>query len=379
MTSNRPLHVTSSFLPPLNEYIAYLEKIWDSKQVTNNGPFVRKLESQLAHYLEAKHVIPVTNGDTGLRLALRALEVSGEVITTPLTYVSTLSSIAWSGLTPVFADIQKDSLTIDPQAVEEAITARTGAIMATHVYGIPCDVRRLETIADKYGLRLIYDAAHAFGVNYLERRLTNFGEVSMVSLHGTKLFHTCEGGILVTDDDQIAERLEWMRRSGHRGTEAFHGLGINAKMSELHAAMGLCNLKHLDFIIDRRKRAWEAYKKLLCGRYGLSLPRLPETTSYNYAYFPVLFRSEADLQCALQTMAERNIFPRRYFYPALNQVAELGARAPMPVADDVSCRVLCLPLSESITRDDVQQVVDAIEIASRLDGAQHAQSRPRDD
>lgn len=364
MNSTRPLHVTEAFLPPIEEYVAYLERIWANGQVTNNGPLVKELEAQLASYLGVKHVIAVSNGDAGLRLALRALDLTGEVITTPLSYVSTTSSILWSGLIPVFADVDRCSLTIQPDAVEQAITPRTSAIMATHVYGIPCDVDQLESIAAKYGIRIIYDAAHAFGVKFQGRGLVNYGDVSMVSLHATKLFHTCEGGILATNNDQLAARLEWMRRFGHKGTEAFYGVGINAKMSELHAAMGLCNLKHLDRIMDQRKRAWETYAQNLLGSNQLSMPQQPEGTTYNFAYFPLIFPTAAALRRALQSMAERKIFARRYFYPSLNQVAELGSPVTMPVADDVAPRVLCLPLSAATSSNDLQRVVDAIAVGS---------------
>ena len=356
----RMLHVTQSFLPPLEDYLAYLEGIWERRQVTNNGPLLKELERRLASYLEVKHVIAVSNGDAGLRLALRGLGITGEVITTPFSYVSTMSSIIWSGLTPVFADIDKATLTIDPAAVEQAITPRTSAIMATHVYGIPCNVQQLGAVAKKHGLQIIYDAAHAFGVKYEEQGLANFGAVSMVSMHATKLFHTCEGGVLATNNDELAERLEWMRRFGHDGPESFHGVGINAKMSEMHAAMGLCNLKYIDSILAARKAAWEAYEASFRGSEELSLPRWPASTIYNFAYFPLIFPSEAALLRAMQYLAEQNIFPRRYFYPMLNRVAQLGTCVAMPVADDVAPRVLCLPLSAEISVDDIQRVVEAI-------------------
>lgn len=322
---------------------------------------VQELEAKLQEYLGVKHVILVSNGDAGLRLCLKSMELTGEVITTPFTYVSTVSSIIWTGLKPVFADIEPDTLTIDPEQVEKAITPNTSAILATHVYGNPCDVHRLKEIADKHNLKLIYDAAHAFGVKYEGRGITNFGDVSMISLHATKLFHTGEGGLLATNDSQLAEQLEWRRRFGHDGPEKYHGVGINAKMSELHAAMGLCNLKHIDEIIKKRQQSALSYKKALIGS-SLLQPIIRDKTSWNFMYFPVLFPNEKSLKIALKKWNLNGIYPRRYFFPSLCSLTNWGETfSETPISSNVAKKVICLPLSYETTQNQIDRIFDYYE------------------
>ena len=358
---NKSLYVTESFLPPIDEYIERLRTIWESGQLTNNGSLVRELESRLCDYLGVKHCVLVSNGDAGLRIAIRGLDLAGEVITTPFSYVSTASSIKWLGLTPVFADIEPDSLTIDPEKVEQSITPKTSAIMATHVYGNPCDVDRLNEIAKRHNLRIIYDAAHAFGVEYQGAGIAGFGDVSMFSLHATKLFHSGEGGLLATNNSAIAEQVEWRRRFGHKGAEEFHGPGINAKMSELHAAMGLCVLDHIDEIFSRREVASQTYDRLISDyQVNLKRPVLRDGTKYNHAYYPVLFESQTALVNAFESLKSEHIFPRRYFYPSLNTVKTLGEFSDQPVAESVAPRAACLPLSAQTTESDICRVVNGI-------------------
>ena len=358
---NEPLHVTRSYLPPVDEYMSRLKAVWASGQATNNGPLVRELEQKLAEYHGVNHALCVSNGDAGLHVAIRALDLTGEVITTPFSYVSTLSSLVWSGLKPVFADIDPHTFTVDPNLVEDSITDATSAILVTHVFGNPCDVEALEDIAQRHKLKLIYDAAHAFGVTYKGRGVLNFGDVSMVSLHATKLFHCGEGGLLTSNDEQLAHRLDWTRRFGHDGTEAFHGVGVNAKMSELHAAMGLCVLDHIAEVIAKRKATCQLYDQVIADlQLPLTKQVIREGASENYSYYPVLFESEAKLLESMEILAGAQVFPRRYFYPSLNTIKEICDVVSMPISESVASRILCLPLSTEMTADDVQRVVSNI-------------------
>ena len=360
---NDPLHVTRSFLPPQDEYVARLETVWNSGQATNNGQLVQELEQKLAAYHKVENALCVSNGDAGLHVAIRALELSGEVITTPFSYVSTLSSIVWSGLKPVFADIDPETLTVDVNKVEAAISPDTTAIMVTHVFGNPCDVDALADITERHNLKLIYDAAHAFGVTYNGQAVLNFGHVSMVSLHATKLFHCGEGGLLASNDAELSDRMDWIRRFGHDGTEAFHGVGINAKMSELHAAMGLCVLEHMPSVIRNRKSICELYDQAIADRkLPLTKPVTRVGASENYSYYPVLFESESQLLDSMETLAGAQVFPRRYFYPSLNTVKEICDVVHMPISESIASRILCLPLSTEMNADDVERVVSHVSV-----------------
>lgn len=324
--------------------------------------------SELEHKLQSYHRIQmpvhcVANGSLGLQIALKALGVKGEVVTTPFSYVATTSCPLWEGCTVKFADIEAEALTIDPDAVEAAITPQTEAILATHVFGNPCDVEALEAISDKYGVALIFDAAHAFGVTYKGKSILEYGDASMVSLHATKLFHTVEGGFVVAKDPAVAERMEWMRRFGHKGQEEFHGVGTNAKLSEFHAAMGLCNLNHIDEILEKRKVIFEAYEQAVCnaGTVSLSSLKYRAGSSRNYAYYPLLLKSEAALLATVAKLQAIGIFPRRYFYPALDQVADLAdSSLECETSLNISRRILCLPLSDSLNLSIVDQVCGEI-------------------
>lgn len=351
--------VTKSYLPPIEEYQAYLDRIWATNQLTNYGPLVQELEIKLKDNLGVKHLFFVSNGTIALQIAIKTLGEPGEIITTPFSYVATTSSIDWEGFTPVFVDIDPETLCIDPDLVEAAITPQTRAILPTHVYGIPCAVEKIEQIAHKNGLKVIYDAAHTFGVSYNGKSLASYGDISTLSFHATKLFHTVEGGAIITDDDELAHKVSYMRNFGHRGQEDYWGLGINGKNSEFHAAMGLCNLPHLPEIIAARKQVSEWYDELLAGT-GLVRPSLPEGTVYNYAYYPVVFPSEEALVTARDRMNQEEIFPRRYFYPSLNHLPYVSS-AIVPAAEGASSRVLCLPLYPGLEREDVEHVVQIIQ------------------
>ncbi|HMS07870.1 MAG TPA: DegT/DnrJ/EryC1/StrS family aminotransferase, partial [Pyrinomonadaceae bacterium] len=282
----------------------------------------------------------------------------GEIITTPFSYVATVSSIVWEGCTPVFVDIDPEYWTIDEKLIEAAITERTSAILATHVFGNPCNVEAIEAIANKHGLKVIYDAAHCFGVRYKGESLLNRGDVSTLSFHATKLFHTGEGGAIVCRDENVAKEVFDHHNFGHNGPEEFFGLGINGKMSEINAAMGLAVLEHIDVIISRRKAVCEAYDAALGGS-GLKRISLREGTEWNHSYYPVVFESEESLLKVKDEMNRQEIFPRRYFYPSLNRLPYLP-ELNLPVAEDISRRILCLPLSDSVRADKVSCIVEIV-------------------
>jgi len=349
----KPIHVTKAFLPPLEEYVSLLEGIWERGQLTNNGPLVKQLEEQLREHLGVRHLVLVANGTLALQIAIKAMGLKDEVITTPFSYVATTSSLVWESCTPVFADVEPDTLTLDPVEVEKAITPKTTAILATHVYGNPCDCEALAKIADRHGLQLLYDAAHAFGVEYLEQPIMTFGHASIISFHATKLFHSCEGGAIATDDDELADRFRYMRNFGHKGQEEFWGVGINGKMSELHAAMGLANLGHLDEVRTSRGSIAAIYRHELglenefCWR---------EHAKLRDAYYPFLYPSERELLQARERLNSAGIFPRRYFFPCLSELPYLSATLSCPSSRRASKRVLCLPLSHDITRQEGERI-----------------------
>jgi dTDP-4-amino-4,6-dideoxygalactose transaminase len=349
------LNVTQTFLPPLEEYTELLRPVWESKWLTNRGELVRELETKLEAYLGVQTLLAVTNGTIALQIAIKALGLSGEIITTPFSYVATVSSIVWEGCTPVFVDIDREYLTIDENLIEAAITEKTSAILATHVYGNPCNVEAIDAIAKKHGLKVIYDAAHCFGVKYKGESILNWGDVSTLSFHATKLFHTGEGGAIVCRDPELAANIFNHHNFGHKGPEEFFGLGINGKMSELSAAMGLAVLPHLDDIVDARKAVCHAYEAGLSRRHFEPLA-LRKGTEWNYSYYPVRFASEALMLKVKDELNAIEIYPRRYFYPNLNRLPYIQYRE-MPVTDEISCRVLCLPLSHMISDQDIKRVI----------------------
>lgn len=348
------INVTKTYLPPLEEYTAYLQGIWERGHLTNHGPLLQELEEKLKKHLGVKHLFVVNNGTIALQIAIKALELKNEIITTPFSYVATTSSIAWENCTPVFADIDPKTLCINPDEIKKKITPSTTGILATHVYGIPCNVEAIRAIAEQNNLKVIYDAAHAFGVNYKGTSVLNYGDISTLSFHATKLFHTIEGGAIVTNDDALAHKISYMRNFGHNGPEAFFGEGINGKTSEFNAAMGLCILPKIPELIEARKRISEWYDELLKNT-SLEKPQLPEGTAYNYAYYPVLFKSEEQLLDARKKLNDNLIFPRRYFYPSLNTLNYVGNQEA-PVSEDVSKRVLCLPIYYDLKSEETRKI-----------------------
>ncbi len=337
------INVTKSYLPPLELYNSYLQKIWESGWLTNHGPFVLELENKLKEYFGVKHLFFLNNGTVALQIAIKSMDLKGEIITTPFSYVATTSSIVWEGCTPVFVDIDAQTLMIDPSKIEEKITDQTSAILATHVYGMPCDVEAIDAIAKKHKLKVIYDAAHAFGSVYNGNQLASYGDVSTLSFHATKLFHTVEGGAILTNDDALAHKIGYMRNFGHNGQEGFWGLGINGKTSEFYAAMGLCIFPDMPQVIEQRKIISQRYDEQFGDNKLVRLCGNKHNFEFNYAYYPVLFPSEVDLLQATKALNEADIFPRRYFYPSLNKLNYVD-NTEMPVAEDVARRVLCLPL-----------------------------------
>jgi dTDP-4-amino-4,6-dideoxygalactose transaminase len=355
------INVTKSFLPPIEEYTKYLEGIWQSGHLTNHGPLVNELEQKLKDFLQVKHLFYVNNGTIALQIAIKALEIKGEVITTPFSYVATTSSLVWENCTPVFADIDPSDYTIDEARIEEAITPRTTAILATHVYGIPCHVEAIRKIADRHKLKVVYDAAHAFGVRYKDASILNHGDVSTLSFHATKLFHTVEGGAIVTNDDDVAHRISYMRNFGHKGQEEFWGLGVNGKSSEIHAAMGLCLLPRIGEIIESRRKLSRLYDQYLNEfKLNLQRPVVPDTTEYNYSYYPVIVSSERELLTVKDNLNAAYIYPRRYFFPLLNTLPYLQERRHLPIAESISPRVLCLPLYYDLAAEDVRRICNII-------------------
>ncbi|WP_045221772.1 DegT/DnrJ/EryC1/StrS family aminotransferase [Desulfonatronum thioautotrophicum] len=355
--------VTRPFLPPLEEYQAYVKGIWDRGWLTNGGPLANTLELRLKEYLGVDHLLFVANGTVALQIAIKALDLRGEIITTPFSYVASTSSIVWEGCSPVMTDIRPDTLNIDPEKIEAAITGNTVAILAVHVFGNPCDTERIQDIAQKHGLRVIYDAAHAFGTTYRGRSLLSFGDVSTCSFHATKLFHTIEGGAVVCPDPDLLRRMALMRNFGHVTAEAFGEVGINGKNSEMHAAMGLCNLDHIESVIQARAGICEQYRARLQG-VPAAFQAISGDTRYNHAYFPVIFNSEPILLKVLEHLRLHSVFPRRYFYPSLTTLPYVQGQAA-PIAEDIARRILCLPLYVGLSTEEVDMICRLIKRAIR--------------
>lgn len=346
--------VTKPFLPDSKEYTTYLEGIWQRNWLTNNGPLVNELEIQLKEYLYIRHLLFVTNGTIAIQLAIKALGLKGQIITTPFSYVATTSSIVWEGCEPVFVDIDPKTLTINVSQIEQAITPDTSAILATHVFGNTCDIDAIDALAKKHNLKVIYDAAHCFGTTYKGKSAFQYGDVSTTSFHSTKLFHTIEGGAVFTPSADILKRLAYMRNFGHDGPDKFNGVGINAKNSEFHAAMGLCNLKHIESILKSRKEQSLIYNDLLQD-LEIQHMEIQKGCGFNYAYYPVIFHDEAMALKCKKALEALEIFPRRYFYPSLSSLDYVKPYAT-PVSDDVSKRILCLPLYHILSHEEQKMI-----------------------
>ena len=351
------INVTKTFLPPYSEYMQQLKRAWDKVWITNNGELVLELEDKLKTYLDVDHLIYASNGTVVLQLALKALGITGEVITTPFSYVATTNVLIWENCKPVFVDINPKNFCIDETKIEAAITPATQAILATHVYGYPCHVEAIERIAKKHGLYVIYDAAHAFGTSFNGTSIMNYGDISTCSFHATKVFHTVEGGCLITPNAQLADKVTLYRQFGHLGEEHI-SVGINGKNSEMHAAMGLCNLNYIDEILANRKECWIRYAEGLSNT-DFQLLELSEDVKYNYAYFPVVCSSEEALLDLIAVLKSHEIVPRRYFNPSLNTLPYLDYQ-PCPIAESISKRVLCLPLYYGLEISDQNRIIEIL-------------------
>ena len=352
------INVTKTFFPPLEEYQEQLQRIWMNQWLTNRGELVLELEEKLKKYLKVNHILVTNNGTIPIQIALKLLGNGGEIITTPFSYVATSAAIVWEHCKPIFVDINPEYLTIDETKIEAAITDKTTCILATHVFGNPCHVEAIEAIAQKHNLKVIYDAAHAFGVTYNGTAIFEYGDVSTCSFHATKLFHTGEGGALFTKDTKLQHQLFYSHNFGHDGPSAFHGLGINGKISELQAAMGLAVLPHMETILAERKRVVDFYNQNLDVTKVQTL-KIRQNTLWNYSYYPVIFKDEDTLLRVQKALNEEQIFPRRYFYPSLNTINYVE-NSSMPVSESIAARILCLPLYVELDQNNLQQIVSIL-------------------
>lgn len=352
------INVTKTFLPSIEEYTNQVQRAFDAEWITNRGALVKELEDNISNYLNVDNIIITNNGTTPLQIALHLFADQGEVITTPFSYVATTAAILWDRSIPVFVDIDEQYLTIDETKIEASITKRTKAILVTHVFGNPCNIDEIQRIAKKYDIKVIYDAAHCFGVKYKGQSVFKYGDVSTCSFHATKLFHTGEGGAMFTQDKELKHKLFYSHNFGHDGPENFHGLGINAKISELQAAMGLAVLPHMDAILESRKKVCEYYDENLTP---LKIQRLKirKETNWNYSYYPAIFENEDELKKVQKALNEKQIFPRRYFYPSLNKIKYVKG-STMPISESIASRILCLPLFFDVNKGDLEVICNTI-------------------
>lgn len=365
---NKQITVTSPLLPPLEEFIPYLQDIWDRKWITNNGHYHQELEKELCRYLGVDYISVFTNGTLPLITALQALRITGEVITTPYSFVATTHALWWNGIKPVFVDVDPETGNLDPSKIEAAITPKTTAIMPVHVYGNPCDVDAIQAIADKYGLKVIYDAAHAFGVKVNGQSILKAGDISTLSFHATKTYNTVEGGALVSHDEKTKQRIDYLKNFGFAGETEVVAPGINSKMDEIRAAYGLLNLRHVDAAIEARHKVVDRYRAELADIPGITFFKEKPGVKYNYSYFPVFVDAEKygisrdDLYFR---MRDADILGRRYFYPLISDFSTYrglpsATKENLPVATRMAQQVICLPMHHTLTPDDVTRVIALI-------------------
>lgn len=354
------INVTKTYLPPFEEYTVVLKKAWDKAWITNNGELVQELEMRLKQYLSVTNLLFTGNGTIVLQMALKALNITKEVITTPFSYVATTNAIIWEGCKPVFVDIDPNSCCIDANKIEASITSETQAILATHVYGIPCDVEIIESIAKKYELKVIYDGAHAFGVMYKGRSLLSYGDISTCSFHATKLFHTVEGGCIIANDKNVDHQLMLMRQFGHVGDEYF-STGINGKNSEFHAAMGLTILPKIAEIINMRKKIIEKYRHAFSETSIISpIQYLNPETEWNFSYYPIILKDEKELLYVMEQLQSESINARRYFYPSLNCLPYIPGKISCKISEQISKTVLALPLYHDLESEMQEKIIELV-------------------
>lgn len=364
----KPIYVTQPSLPPLEEFTEYLKQIWDSKILTNNGPFHQQFEKELADYLGVKYLSVFANGTLALVTALQALRITGEVITTPFSFVATTHSLWWNNIKPVFVDIEPDYFNIDPARIEAAITPQTTAIMPVHVYGNPCRVYEIQKIADTYGLKVIYDAAHAFGVTIDGNSILNYGDFSVLSFHATKTFNTIEGGAIICHDEKTKRRIDYLKNFGFADEVTVVEPGINAKMNEIQAAYGLLQLKHVDDYIEKRKKVTEYYRENLSEVKGVRVLNDIQGVRHSYTYFPILIDAKehgSTRDEVYEKLKKHNIYSRRYFYPLISQFPTYrglpsAAKGKMPVAEETADKVLCLPIYPDLDRDTQDLIINLL-------------------
>ena len=360
---NKKIEVTKTYLPNIDKYKSYIDEIFESGQITNNGHLVQKLERRLEEYLNVSNVILVANGTLALDVAYKALNLSGDVITTPFSFVATTSSIVSSSLNPLFSDIDPYTFNINSNLIEEIITKETSAIVPVHTFGNACEIEDIQKIAEQHNLKVVYDACHAFDVQYKEENILNYGDISTLSFHATKLFHTIEGGALIIKNDELASKVRriinfGIKRGGLKGGPNIIDLGMNAKMNEFEAAMGLCVLDDMKFIIEKRKVAYDCYSQTL--NKSFQFQEKNTNSSNNYSYFPIVMKSENQLLNIIKKMNQLQIFPRRYFYPPLNKLNYVEQGQFCSVAEDISNRILCLPLSHALDQKDQNIIINTV-------------------
>lgn len=356
---NKPIFVTQPTLANLSEFMGILEGVWERGILTHNGPLIQQLEKELAQKIGSSHLSIVNNGTIALQIAIKALDLKGEIITTPFTWVATVSAIKWEGCTPVFCDIDPETLNIDPAKIEELITDKTVAIMPVHVFGTACDVDAIEKIAKKHNLKVIYDAAHAIGTKKNQECIMNYGDISATSLHATKLFNTGEGGACITTDLELHKRIQRIRFFGHNEEKDVIEDGFNGKLTEIHAALGLANIKLYDEVLKDRETKYRYYKEKLGKMDSIRFQKIVDEET-NYSYFPIIFDSQEQLLAIEKRLNANNIFPRRYFYHSVNTYNKIVPYQATPISEDISNRILCLPLYFSLTLNDVDRIIDLI-------------------
>jgi len=359
MQNDNPIYVTQPSLAPLDEYTELLKGVWERGILTHNGPLVQQLEKDICEKEGIANFIAVSNGTIALQMAIKALELHGEIITSPFTWIATVSAIKWEGCTPVFCDINPETLNIDPTKIEDLITEKTTCIMPVHVFGNPCEVEAIDGIAKKHNLKVIYDAAHAIGSTYKGKSLLEFGDISATSLHATKLLNTGEGGGCITKNAELDKKLRRIRFFGHNENKNVVEDGFNGKMTEIHAALGLANLKyHKDVLVDRKLK-YQKYHDYLSGTSNLKFQKV-NNGECNYSYFPVIFPSEEMLIKVEKALNHKNIYPRRYFYPSVNTYSEVVEYKSTQVSEEISSRILCLPLFYGLNNETILKIAQTI-------------------
>jgi len=352
------INVTKTYLPDIKKYKSYVDEIFESGWITNNGPMVKKLEERLAKHLGVKNIILVANGTVALEIAYRTLDVQGDAITTPFSFVATTSSLMTNGINPIFADINSETLNIDTQKIKDLITPNTKAIVPVHVFGNGCEVEEIEQIAKENNLKIIYDAAHAFDVKYKDNSILSYGDISTLSFHATKLFHTIEGGALIINDDKLIQKARNLINFGIENAESIPSLGTNAKMNEFEAAMGLCVLDDIENIKEKRKVIYDIYKKELCNI--VKFQKQNDYSTLNYSYFPIILQNEEEVLKMQKALNNEEIFPRRYFYPSLDTLSYIKPKQICDISRDISSKILCLPIYIGLENKKQSKIINII-------------------